>query len=354
MNNDGKADQQLKLNSKKLWAIIAGAIVLIAVATAGVAYSMSKHVVISDNGASAEKTTFAGTVGELLNAEGYVLGEKDEVTPALEQSLANDTQIVITRAKPIVLDYATEIIELKTAKATVGEMLAQEGREVGENDLVEPAAAEPITEGMTVKVTKVSIETVKEQTSIPFETTKKKNNDLKPGETKVITEGVDGIKENTYTVKTVNGVQESKELAGSETIKEPVNKVVEYAEEKKAEAPAARSTGGTTSRGNIRYKKVLNVTATAYELLFGSKNGKPGKTASGRTLSLGMIAVDPRVIPLGTRVYVESPDGKYVYGEAVAADTGSGIVGNRIDICLATYRECINFGVRPMKVYILE
>lgn len=68
----------------------------------------------------------------------------------------------------------------------------------------------------------------------------------------------------------------------------------------------------------------------------------------------GRVAVDPRVIPLGTRMYIETADGSLIYGYAVAADTGGAIKGNIVDLYFNTYQECVNFGRRAVKVYILD
>ena len=73
-----------------------------------------------------------------------------------------------------------------------------------------------------------------------------------------------------------------------------------------------------------------------------------GKTATGIPAAKGVIAADPRVIPLGTRVYVDG------YGEAIAADVGSAIKGNRIDVCFDTHEEAWSWGVKQTKVYILS
>ena len=74
------------------------------------------------------------------------------------------------------------------------------------------------------------------------------------------------------------------------------------------------------------------------------------------TAQYGVIAVDPKVIPLGSRVYIESSDGgkSWVYGFAVAADTGGAIKGNKIDLCYNTRAECLQFGRRSATVYILD
>ena len=68
----------------------------------------------------------------------------------------------------------------------------------------------------------------------------------------------------------------------------------------------------------------------------------------------GVVAVDPRVIPLGTRLYIETADGSYIYGNAVAGDTGGAIKGNKIDLFMNSYSECMQFGRRTVNVYILD
>lgn len=93
--------------------------------------------------------------------------------------------------------------------------------------------------------------------------------------------------------------------------------------------------------------------ATAYDPSPASNGGYGGITAMGTTLRPGVIAVDPRVIPLGTRVYIEYMDGTPL-GYCVAEDTGGAIKENRIDILFMTKAEAIQFGVRDMKLYILE
>ena len=71
-----------------------------------------------------------------------------------------------------------------------------------------------------------------------------------------------------------------------------------------------------------------------------------GITATGTRAGHGTIAVDPRVIPLGTRVFIPN------YGHAVAADTGGAIIGDRIDLCMETFEECYNFGRRNVEVFV--
>jgi 3D (Asp-Asp-Asp) domain-containing protein len=96
--------------------------------------------------------------------------------------------------------------------------------------------------------------------------------------------------------------------------------------------------------------KQLNVSATAYT----TERQQNKITATGSTARVGAIAVDPKIIPYGTLMYVEAIDGSWVYGYATAEDCGGGIKGNKIDLFFDTYDECIQFGVKKAVVYILE
>ncbi len=92
------------------------------------------------------------------------------------------------------------------------------------------------------------------------------------------------------------------------------------------------------------YNAVYTMEATAYLPTDGGGNGI---TASGMYAQRGVVAVDPNVIPLGTRLYIPG------YGEAIAADTGGAIRGDRIDLCMESYGECMQFGRRYVEVYVL-
>lgn len=100
-----------------------------------------------------------------------------------------------------------------------------------------------------------------------------------------------------------------------------------------------------THHGDMIYASCLSMEASAYLPTDG--NGA-GITATGAIARRGIVAVDPNVIPLGTRVYIPG------YGTAVAADTGGAIRGNKIDLCMESYGEAINFGRRSVDVYILN
>ncbi|MBR5536046.1 MAG: Fic family protein, partial [Clostridia bacterium] len=99
-------------------------------------------------------------------------------------------------------------------------------------------------------------------------------------------------------------------------------------------------------------KRVITCEATAYTSAADECGKSDGITASGMMFEVGVVAVDRRQIPLGTKLYIESLDGKYVYGYCIAADTGGAIKGNKVDLAMNTKSECFQFGRRPVRVYI--
>lgn len=99
------------------------------------------------------------------------------------------------------------------------------------------------------------------------------------------------------------------------------------------------------NRGIPRYRAVYTMHASAY---LPSDGGGSGITATGIPARYGVVAVDPDVIPLGTRLFIPG------YGEAIAADTGGAIVGNTIDLCMESYDEAIRFGRRNVEVYVID
>ncbi len=195
------------------------------------------------------------------------------------------------------------------------------------------------------KKTGVKTETVTEE--VNFSIIKRLNPMLEAGTIKTVQEGAAGEKKVTYEVKYEKGTEVSREAVSEEIVKEPVDKIVEYGN-KNASVDAPVNTG------KLDYKYVITCEATAYDLSAEENGGYAGQTATGVPLDKGVIAVDPRVIPLGSRVYIEALDGSWSYGYAVAADTGGAIKGNRVDLCYRTRYECIQFGRRKCRVYVLN
>ena len=186
------------------------------------------------------------------------------------------------------------------------------------------------------------VSTVTETETIPRGIIRRANSGLPKGETVTIEEGVDGVKEVEYKIVYDGGVEVSRTALSSKVVSESRDKVIEY---------GTAEDGGETK--DFEYKYVVECLATAYDPSPEENGGYAGQSATGVPLQKGVIAVDPRVIPLGSRVYVEAVDGSWSYGYAVAADTGGAIKGNRVDLLFLTKSECYQFGRRKCRVYVL-
>ena len=174
----------------------------------------------------------------------------------------------------------------------------------------------------------------------------------------VIQEGCDGEYTEVYEIIYQDGQRTARQLIDVVDT-EPVSTIIErgtmenFANNDDAVAAINVNEDGsgviTLENGEtVTFSSTRTMRGTAY-----TTGGSVGtRTASGTTVRVGVVAVDRSVLPLGTKVYVMSNDGMYVYGFAVAEDTG--VRGNTIDLYMDTNRECIQFGVRECTVYILD
>lgn len=226
---------------------------------------------------------------------------------------------------------------LATAQATVGATLKDAGFEVGPLDVVTPATNERPRDGMVISVVKVSNVIEVEKKPISYKSVKTFTTLLRPGQVKMSASGEPGEKLIHYVVRYEDGKPVKRTAIGSEVAKKPVNKVLSIG-----------SRGRYTSRGSFHTRNILRMYATAYEP--GPRScGRyaSGRTACGLKAGYGVVAVDTRVIPLGTKLYVEG------YGYAIAGDRGRSIRGNKIDLGFDTVREALNFGRRSVIVHVL-
>lgn len=295
------------------------------------------EITVSDDGVVKQAFVYSKTVEDALKEAGIKVSEFDELSLDLNADLREIKHIEIKRAKEITLSVNGNDETLYTTLATVSDVLSKTGVTVEDDMLLVTPEDTAVTDGMKIEIIKKVYEEITEVESIPFETTRRANYNLASGNTRVSKQGVNGEKTLTYRVVKHNGEIIEKELVSEKVTKKPVNKVLEY---------GVIASVQTSRSGEIRSSRVIECRATAYCL--------QGKTASGMQSQRGVVAVDPSVIPLGTKLYIESSNGNFTYGYAVAGDTGSSIKGNRIDLYMDTKSECLQFGVRNVKVYILE
>nr|WP_302597111.1 3D domain-containing protein [uncultured Cellulosilyticum sp.] len=301
--------------------------------------SMSKIITLVDDGKVTRYETDASSVQELLTQLEITLNDKDTVDPDLNTKIEDNLRITIDRWKPTVKFVLNgEEVEFKTDFKTVGDIIKAKGLSDEEGITVEPVENTAITDGMKIVVKTKETKTVTEERPMSFETVVKETTDLEAGETKVTQEGQNGLKKVTTEQTYVGGELVNEEVTNVEIVQEPTDKIVLKG--------IRNSVKDTTTGEKYAYKRAINVEATAYTAYNG--DGWGNQTASGMTTAVGVVAVDPNVIPLGTRLYIEG------YGLAVAGDTGGAIKGNRIDLFFNTSSECTAYGRQNTTVYILE
>ena len=271
------------------------------------------------------------------------------------------TSVEIAYKFPVYVTCNNETKVFEITGGTVGEVLKKAGYELDKYDFVEPSADTVITKTVYIDYTDIDYVNGTYEEKIPHKT-KTVYSDKKEKGTSTLKEGKDGLRLVSYTEKLVNGVSVEKNVIETKVLTEAVDaqKTVGTKEVPKAVKTSAdvKSVSVLTpskaieldANGNpINYKSKMTVRATAYT--YTGNN-----CATGVAPKPGYIAVNPKVIPYGTKLYIKSPDGRVVYGYAVAADTGGFIKRHPtgIDLFMSSKSACTSFGVRNMEVYILE
>lgn len=319
-------------------------LVLVVLATSITLNIMKKDIIICDADEEKKLSTFKSTVKEVLEEQNIIIGPYDKLLAMPAQNIKEGMRIEIKRAKPILITVGDKEKQVHTLAETVGEALEEAEIPLGIKDRVEPDCDTAIEDVDSIKVIRVEEQIIKTTKEIPFENEIKKNDKLEKGLVRVIKKGKDGKKEIAERIVFEDGKHASKEVLWEKIIQQPVAAILE------------EGTKDTliSSRGTVtKFTKALEMTATAYDATFAStgKNSdhpQYGITRSGLKVRPGIVAVDPKVIPLGTWLYVEG------YGEALAADTGGAIKGNKIDLYYESPKDVAKYGKKRVKVYILD
>ena len=298
----------------------------------------AQNITIFDDDEMYALLTPVYTVEEALIEAGIIIEPDDKVAPSKGTPLKEGMEIEINRAVPCEIIVDGDIIELNTIKETVEEVLTQAEVELGKKDLLNYDLKDSITEDMTIEVIRVEKEVITEVEAIDFKTVRQNDKNLEKGKSRVEQEGKNGEKQIVTEITYENGEEVERVIVSEEITKEPLNRVVKVGTKAPKPAPVV-------SRGGSTVTRTLRVEATAYT---SQDPGVGNITATGARLRHGIIAVDPRVIPLGTKIYVPG------YGYGVAADTGGAIIGNKIDLAYENRNEALRFGRRMLTIKIYD
>ncbi|WP_241494479.1 G5 and 3D domain-containing protein [Bacillus coahuilensis] len=290
--------------------------------------------------------TTADTVEELLREQDITLAENDQVTPKLSEQLAKDTKVQIQKAFAVKVNDGGEEKEVWSVSTTVADFLKQQGFTLGELDRVEPGLDKLISQNDGIQIIRVEKVTDVVEESTDYAVVTQKDSSLEKGVEKVVQSGKSGKVKKEYEVIKENGKEVDRKLVTEEVVEKAEDKIVAVGTKV---VTAQVSRGTTSSSAPSSSAREFYVSATAYTAFC---NGCSGVTATGIDLRANpnskVIAVDPSVIPLGTKVWVEG------YGYAVAADTGSAIKGNKIDLFFSSKSDALAFGRKNVLIKILD
>lgn len=308
-------------------------------------------------------TTYATDPAEVLDEAGLELGKDDTYTT---QSSFGLSEITVQRKQSVTVIHGSKTIEVSSYGETVEALLSRINLILTQEDVVSHPLNTATYDGLVITISR-SVQMEETYTTvIPYKTAYCYDASLDEGEQMVLTPGVDGQLLCSATVYYIDGEEINRTINSQVVTRQPVDAVIAigtYVEQEEpipmpSEPAFGVNTGPlpvigdgiiTTPDGQVlTYTQKLDCVATAY-----SCNGHPGITYSGTPARIGAIAVDPTVIPLGTRMYIYTNDGEYIYGIATAEDIGGAIKGNKVDLYFDTFDECWTFGVRAVTVFIL-
>ena len=336
-------------------------LMLIALLMTQVAFAKTTYR-INDSGNITLHATFTTDPEEILDEAGVELGEDDTF---ITQDGIGVSHIHVQRKQEVTVICGDHTWTVTSYGETVQELLTRMGLRLDEDDTSSVSLDSETFDGLHIVLNTTATAQETYSVTVAYETEFRYDPTLAKGEQVVLTYGVPGMLECVDQISYVNGKQIERTLVSQELISEPVTEVIaigtklhnpivgEGDQEKHTQGKLKIENGVIiTPEGKaLTYTKTMQVVATAYH------NTDPGctiYTSTGTLCRVGAIAVDPRIIPYGTKMYIITNDGQYIYGEAVAEDCGSAIKGNRVDLYYDTVAECWQFGIREATIYFLN
>lgn len=306
-------------------------------------------------------TVCAGTVADLLTELSVTVEEGQLVSLPTATVLKDGMTVKITNAyhASVTADAVQQTLLL--GEGTVKDALQKAGITLGENDEVSPSLDSALYDNVNITVYRVEYTERTVNETIHFAKKTEKSSALYKGQSEILQAGANGEKTVTYRDKIVDGVRVSSEAISETVLTEAVPQITAVGTKQKAVAVASLRNGGTpiseltapetlqiVDGAPTQYSKIITGKAAAYTASPGSK------TASGRAVKPGYIAVNPNQIPYGSKLWIVSTDG-IVYGYAIAADTGGFVKKGKftVDLFMNTEAECRQWGSRDVIIYVL-
>ena len=331
--------------------IVAAMLVLVCTVAALSQTAFAKTTyVITDGDQVMVHTTYATDPADVLDEAGFELTDAD----TFETQAGNGvSEITVRRGMTVTIDYCGEKMQVVAYGETVGELF--EALDIRPREISKVSASmEDVTfDGMEITISTTVLSTDNYTVSIPYETVYQETDLLKAGTEVVLVGGTAGQKVCSAEVTYYNGLETERVVLSEEIVSEPVSRVI-----------AVGTGDGTKKNGRPIIGDGVIITGTGDVLTYTHKDVYKATsycrtdvggeiTANGTVTRVGAIAVDPSVIPYGTRMFILTQDGHYVYGVATAEDCGGSIKGKRLDLFYETEKEANTFGIRYCDVYFL-
>ena len=251
----------------------------------------------------------------------------------------------------VIVHYMDETREYFTTESIPWVILNELGYDVSENYIIYPWAYEEIELPAEITLVRTSIGHIHDKFDVAHPDFVWENHAMAYGESQVIQEGIDGFAQTLWKVYYHDGVEVYREVLYDGFIIEPIPQITEVGT--RGRPITNRLFRDTPRAQGFSYTRSFVAEATAYDPTIRG-NRPQAITATGQVARRGIVATDPRVIPMGTRMYITSTDGTWSYGFAVAGDTGGAIRGYKVDLFMCSRAEALQFGRRNVKIYILD
>jgi uncharacterized protein YabE (DUF348 family) len=324
-------------------AIIPAVLVLLSVT--GFVWAQKQVTVVIDGRASRMNTQATDVAGVLRQAH-VSLSQGDVLTPRADAEVTDGMTVVVRHAIPVTVRIGSEETRVEVVGTTVADALMTAGAVISPDAEVTPSLETKIAPGMLITAPQRFARIKTQDVVVPFKTETFSDPSLPRGTRQIIATGATGLKIQVTKSIVADGIEGTPEVTAEKVVTKPVAQLVAVGPG--ASGPGARIIPAKSTRGSkITTGRRIRLVSTAYSPNEPGGGGGPG-TATGHPAVFGVVAVDPSVIPLGSRVYVVG------YGYAMAYDTGGDIKGDRIDLCFDTAAECDHWGVRPVTVIVLD
>jgi uncharacterized protein YabE (DUF348 family) len=279
-------------------------------------------VVLEEGAVRTSFYTNAETVGDALMQSGITLYRADHIFPSPATPIQSGMHIRLERSTPVSVETDGYTIRTRTHRNRVGEVLADLGIALNGRDYTDPSLDAVISDGAEIKVVRVTESIVVEQSPIPFDTVWQADGEMELDTQGLLQEGEPGVLERRIRLRYEDGQVADRWVDGESVVLAPKNRIMGYGTK-----VVVRQL--QTESGTVEYWRKFRMLATSYSASTAGvspDNPHYGYTRTGERMRHGIIAVDPRIIPLGTNLYVPG------YGKGWAGDTGGAIKGKRVDL----------------------